>query len=116
MKDEDSNRHRGEYLNKIVRKKGIKISNITRDAGYDRSTFYNHCKDPNLPYPILAKYGRAMKYDFTKSESEQDTSEFIDPETYSDLKKDRDEWKHRYIELTKLMVQYLKKHEGHEGL
>lgn len=99
VKNEDIKKHKGEYLNWIVRKKGIKIKFLTALAGYDRTTFYNHIKDPNLPYTVLSRYGEVLNHNFS-----EDYPEFKDPaRTHADqiysleeMEKDRDKWKHKY--------------------
>ena len=35
-------------------------------AGYTRSSYYKHIRDPDLPYHILAGYGKAIEHDFTE--------------------------------------------------
>jgi len=110
VKNEDSKKHRGEYLNRIVRKKGVKISSLTKEAGFDRSTFYNHVKDPVLPYSILAKYGKVINYDFSREEHEQyvRNSDSPDIASFDDMKKDRDNWRDKYFEVSELLHKYLK--------
>lgn len=110
MKKLDTKKHRGEYLNELVRKKGIKIKVLTELAGYDRSTFYNHIKDPNLPYTILAKYGKIMHHDFSIDFPElagATVSELTEITTFEEMEKDRDRWKSKYEALSELLNKYL---------
>lgn len=110
VKSIDLKKHRGEYLNGVVRKKGIKIKVLTELAGYDRSTFYNHIKDPNLPYTILAKYGKIMHHDFALDYPELAINTPVDPTaitTFEEMEKDRDRWKIKYEALSELLNNYL---------
>jgi hypothetical protein len=106
VKNEDIKKHRGEYLNWFVRRKGIKIKFLTEVARYDRTTFYNHIKDPNLPYTVLSRYGEVLGHDFS-----EDYPEFKDPagndrdkiSSFEEMEKDRDKWKHKYDVVIELL-------------
>lgn len=99
LKNNDYKKHKGEYLDQVVRQKGIKIKALTAAAHFDRSTYYNHIKEPNLPYKIMARYGAVLNVDF----------KFLYPEiaadqpaerpvitTFEDMEADRDYWRKQY--------------------
>lgn len=102
VKNSDIKKHKGEYLNWVVRTKGIKITVLTAKVGVDRSTFYNHIKDPGLPYAVIVKYGKILNHDFSavypKMPSENhENSPMIT--TFEEMEKDRDWWKSKYQDL-----------------
>lgn len=114
MKNEDFYKHRGEYLNWLVRKKGIKISVLTKLADYDRSTFYNHIKDPNLPFTILMRYGHVLGHNFATSYPELagvSNADLLPITTFEEMEKDRDKWKNKYEALVDLWNKYLEERE-----
>lgn len=105
MKNEDFKKHKGEFLNELVRKKGIKIKVLTEAAGFDRSTFYNHIKQPNLSFGILIKYGKVLNYDFAEEfpEMKPDGKKTAPPSmSYDELEQDRDSWKEKYFQVAEL--------------
>lgn len=118
MKNEDLKKHRGEYLNWLVRKKGIKIVVLTRLAGYDRSTFYNHIRDQNLPYAILLKYEKGLNHDFSidypdiRGNIGEDMPEIS---TYEEMKIDRDKWKHKYDAITELFNKFMEERNSRDS-
>jgi len=112
VKNEDFKKHKGEYLEMIVRKKGIKIKNLTDAVGYDRSTFYNHIKAPNLSFAILARYGKVLNHDFSVDYPELNNpvdylSKVI--ETFEEMEKDRDYWRDRFLELAEKVAEDYKR-------
>lgn len=105
MKNEDNKKHRGEYLNYIVHKKGIKIEALTAAVKVHRTTFYNHIKDANLSLDKLAKYGEFLNHDFYDDYGERPKTAGhhpADTESYEEVKKDRDHWREKYYEIRSL--------------
>jgi len=105
VKNEDFKKHKGEYLNELVRKKGIKIKVLTEAAGFDRSTFYNHIKRRNLPFGILSKYGQVLNHDFAELFPEMNTeaNTSLQPAmSYDEVVQDRDIWKEKYFQVAEL--------------
>ncbi len=110
VKNEDIKKHKGEYLNWVVRKKGIKIKVLTELAGYDRSTFYNHIKNPNLPYSVMARYGKALNHDFLAEYPEFQNSHenmMLVISTFEEMEQDRDKWRSKYLAVSDLLHQCL---------
>jgi AcrR family transcriptional regulator len=56
---------RGQELAIAAQRDPRKIEEIAKKAGYSRSAFYKHIKDPNLAYHILTDWGKALGIDFT---------------------------------------------------
>jgi hypothetical protein len=56
---------RGQELAIAAQRDPRKIEEIAKIAGYSRSAFYKHIKDPHLEYHILTKWGKALGIDFT---------------------------------------------------
>lgn len=111
VKNNDLKKHKGEYLNWVVRTKGIKITVLTAQVGVDRSTFYNHIKDPVLPYTVIAKYGKILNHDFSadypKVQHESESGPTIS--TFEEMEKDRDFWKSKYKDLERRLAGLLDK-------
>jgi hypothetical protein len=108
VKNEDFKKHKGEYLNELVRKKGIKIKVLTQAAGFDRSTFYNHIKQPNLSFGILLKYGKILNHDFSEEYPEMNVHQKkpVQPVmSYDEVVQDRDNWKEKYFQVAELYHQ-----------
>jgi hypothetical protein len=97
--------HRGEVLRAAVSKSDLTIEQAANKAGYKRSSYYHHIEDPDLPFNILEKYGKAIKYDFTEDFPEMNKYLFEDPaETYTTLTfeeaiRQRDQWREKYYQL-----------------
>lgn len=110
MENGDFKKHRGEYLNYIVRKKGIKITSLVKAAGVDRSSYYNHIHDPALPDSVLAKYGKALEYDFLALEEKLPEREDNEPEPtdFEGMRRSRDKWRDRYYTIYNLHLQSIK--------
>lgn len=112
MKNNDFKKHKGEYLNWVVRTKGIKITVLTAQVGVDRSTFYNHIKDPGLPYHVISKYGEILNHDFSaeypKLQRENGSEQPVIT-TFREMEKDRDFWRSKYLDLEERLMGLLDK-------
>lgn len=109
MKKQEITKHRGEYLKAAVEKSGFKKTALTKAAGYDRSSYYNHINDPFLPLRILYKYQKAMKVDFSKDFPEIKDFEDKSPNTittFEEMEKDRNFWKEKYFELVDKLANH----------
>jgi hypothetical protein len=115
VKNEHFKKHKGEYLNELVRKKGIKIKVLTAAAGYDRSSFYNHIKEPNLSFGILIRYGKVLNHDFAEEFPEMKAdrkNNVAPPMSYDELETDRDNWKEKYFQVAELYHQCMQQQKG----
>ncbi|MET1055385.1 MAG: hypothetical protein ABWY16_08765 [Pedobacter sp.] len=115
VKNKDFKIHKGEFLNGLVRKKGIKIKVLTQAAGFDRSTFYNHIKQPNLSFGILLKYGKILNHDFAEDFPEMITDQkkpsSVQP-SYEELAEEKDYWKEKYFHMLELYHQCMQQQKG----
>lgn len=94
--------HRGEHLANVVQKMGINKRILSNNAGFGRSTYYLHIQQYDLPFPILKRYGDAMKYDFSIDFPEMVQAihaEKLQISSFEEMKADRDRWKDKYLEL-----------------
>ncbi|MGN2373509.1 TetR/AcrR family transcriptional regulator [Sphingobacterium spiritivorum] len=100
-------KHRGEILKEVFEDQGVNISKVAKKIGVDRATVYRHFADRQLSIDYIVKYGQAIDYDFSKYFPEllqvvQDPSidfEKKAPKTYSELERDVNYWKDKYIDL-----------------
>ena len=98
--------HRGEILKSIFKANKFNVTSIARKMNVDRGTVYRHFDDANLSIDYLIKYGKAMNYDFSKYFPEllnivkEDLDQYDKQQkTYSDLEKQLQIWKDKYIQL-----------------
>ena len=56
--------HRGEIVEKIVRRSGHSITKLATMLGISRSTLYNSFDDPNLNYQFIIRIGDIIGYNF----------------------------------------------------
>ncbi|MBB5634843.1 hypothetical protein HDF26_002481 [Pedobacter cryoconitis] len=112
MKKGDFKKHKGEYLDSVVRKTGITIKALTASAGFDRTTYYHHITDPHLPYKVISRYGEVLKFDFSPEYPEIQRARSDDPQeitTFEEMKKDRDYWRSRFFDLAEKLAENYKK-------
>ena len=57
--------HRGKILHEATKVHPSSIKEIVESAGFKYGTFFKHIKIKDLSYSIIAKYGRAMRKDFS---------------------------------------------------
>lgn len=106
--------HRGEILKCIIKETNNKVSSVARKMNIDRGTVYRHFDDPNLSIDYLLKYRKAMNYDFSKYfpellniVQEQVIEYNKQSKTFSDLEKELQIWKDKYIQLLELYNELL---------
>ncbi|NQX42343.1 hypothetical protein SAMN05421820_11163 [Pedobacter steynii] len=63
---------RGKSLYSAVTMSQFSNKEAALRAGYKDNTFYSHVKQEYLDFSILAKYGRAINYDFSMEYPEMD--------------------------------------------
>lgn len=63
---------RGKSLYAAVVMSRFSNKDAALNAGYKENTFYSHIKQEYLDFNILAKYGRAINYDFSMEYPEMD--------------------------------------------
>ena len=57
--------HRGEILEKTLRKSGYSLTKLAGKLGISRNTLYNRFENANLSYHFIMEVGRIIYYDFT---------------------------------------------------
>ena len=102
--------HRGAILHKVAKRNKKTILQITTDAGYEKSSFFKHIKQKDLPFYILHKYAIAVPYDFGIEipemaiySAKNGIIEEQKQQSYEDLRNEKDKWKDKYYSLLTLM-------------
>ncbi len=57
--------HKGQIVEKIVRKSGYSITRLAKSLGISRNTLYNRFENPNLGYRFINDVGNIIHYDFS---------------------------------------------------
>lgn len=57
--------HRGQLVEKIVRKSGYSLTKLAGKLGVSRNTLYNRFANANLTYQFIIEVGKVIYYDFT---------------------------------------------------
>lgn len=65
--------HRGEILEKVVRKSGYPIKAVAARLGISRNTIYNRFRAHDLSYEFILKVGDIIHYDFSHEYPEMST-------------------------------------------
>lgn len=111
--------HRGEIVEKAVRKSGISVAEIARRMNKSRRHIYNLFEKPDLSTDVILQIGRIIHYNFTE---EIKDNVFIESEMLDRVLSVVNEsgavyevtqlWKEKYIDLlekyNKLLMDYLK--------
>jgi len=57
--------HRGEIVEKVLRKSGYSLTKVAKKLSISRNTLYNRFTYANLNYQFIMKVGKIIYYDFT---------------------------------------------------
>jgi DNA-binding XRE family transcriptional regulator len=57
--------HRGEIVEKTLRKSGYSLTKLAAKLGISRNTLYNRFKNADLSYHFIMEVGKVIYYDFT---------------------------------------------------
>lgn len=57
--------HRGQIVEKIVRKSGYSLTKLAEKLNVSRNTLYNRFANANLGYRFIMEVGNVIYYDFT---------------------------------------------------
>jgi len=103
--------HHGQVVEKVIRRDGHSISDISRLMKVNRRSVYNWFNQPNLRPEIIYRIGCIIKYDFSvelphvfKSEDfvfENEKYQHSETSKVEIAAKDDDYWKKKYTELLK---------------
>jgi hypothetical protein len=69
--------HRGQTVEKVIRRSGYPITKLAKKLGISRNTIYNKFSNADLDYHFIMEIGSIIHYDFTisfpeiKEENEQ---------------------------------------------
>ncbi|MBC7758624.1 MAG: TetR/AcrR family transcriptional regulator [Phormidesmis sp. FL-bin-119] len=106
MKSRQENKHMGEALEMIIRRRGWNISELAKSIGADRRSFYYWFKQEELKESVLQRISEVVDYDLSldfpsfspHSPEIQKFTELVQPQqnTY---------WKDKYVDL---LEQYSK--------
>lgn len=117
--------HVGELLQKVQRESGMQVTKLSEKLGYAVRTIYQHYDKETLDPEIIAKYGRALKHDFSKDIPE--LSAYINAENINLVREeqtpygnnalnealnDRDKWKtiaYKHLEESKSLLEEVSK-------
>jgi len=58
-------KHKGQIVEKAVRKSGYSLTRLAKSLGISRNTLYNRFDNPNLGYRFIIDVGNIIHYDFT---------------------------------------------------
>ena len=99
-----------------VKKSGQKVDIVAKKAGYRRSTYYNHIREPELGWEKLEKYGIALQYDFTEDIPEmnkhilQDAPAKYTPRTFEEAIRQLDKVRNKFDQLNEKYIQLIEEH------
>jgi hypothetical protein len=95
--------HRGQVLERVVKQSSFNIKNVIARMNISRTTYYNHINNKDLSIDIIAKYGRAIGYDFSSEFPEIKRAEaFIkakEPKTFEEAMLERNMWREKYYDV-----------------
>ncbi len=57
--------HRGQIVEKVIRRSGYSITRLAKKLGISRNTLYNRFENADLGYRFIMEVGNAIHYDFT---------------------------------------------------
>jgi hypothetical protein len=114
VKSKRTTKHRGEILQAVVDNSGLSVTAVAERTGYSRSTYYYHILDPDLPFEILQKYGKALNYDFTadfpdmsKHILEEDEKKYVKPTSLEQAVRQLEILREKYFVLLEKYQQLL---------
>lgn len=109
LKSSRKNIHKGQLLKTQVESKGISVTKLVEKAGFSRSSYYNHIKDPDLSIDILLQYDKILGVnfiDFLEEYIDRDVNDIqyiylnsSKPVTLDESKLQTQFWKNKYLEL-----------------
>ncbi|TSJ46714.1 hypothetical protein [Fluviicola chungangensis] len=103
--------HRGEIVERAIRKSGYPISQIARKLGKSRRWMYLMFDNSQVDLESIILIGRIIHHDFSEQIKELNA---INPESFSEpeskyTKQNKDYWKNKYLKLLESYNTLLKK-------
>jgi hypothetical protein len=93
--------HRGEIVEKIVRRSGYSLAKISAHLDISRSTLYNRFSNADLSWHFINKVGKFIHHDFTTEFPEM--KEDFDPASQNPISKIESKYTRLLEKYTKLL-------------
>jgi hypothetical protein len=111
LKSKKTSIHRGRVLSEAVKQSNFTKEEAAKRARYSRSSYYKHITNPDLPFNILTRYGKAIRYDFRGDIPEMPSYVLEEsPDSYKKITSLEEAmaaieyWKDKYLKLLETMV------------
>ena len=91
----------GQLLERVIRRKGLNISELATALGITRRTLYNWFKQEVIDEAIMARVSSVIVYDLTSNAPKPTIVQevVVEPIQESPIEKDEEYWQNRYIDL-----------------
>lgn len=101
--------HRGEILQEVVLKSGVKVSRLYGALGISRPTLYRRFEDPNLSFEFIRRVGEIIYHNFAEEFKELAPTAAEPVEVYqlSSL----DECKDKLLQVYELYLEKVRQHD-----
>jgi hypothetical protein len=108
--------HRGEIVEKVVRKSGYALTKLAGKLEISRNTLYNKFQDANLSYRFIGEVGRVLHYDFSLDFPEMLKEEYATGKKNNDLISIEIKYSNlleKHIKLLEILVKVANHSENH---
>ena len=108
--------HRGEIVEKVVRKSGYALTKLAEKLDISRNTLYNKFQDANLSYRFIEEVGRVLHYDFSAHFPEMPKEEYATGSENNDLIGLQNKYSNlleKHIKLLQILVKLVNHSENH---
>jgi AcrR family transcriptional regulator len=104
------NIHMGRLLEKVIRKKGINISELAAALNVTRTTIYNWFKKEVIDEVTMERISSVISYDIHSSDKTKATiirAPIVEPSLQEE--KDDEYWRNKYVDLLERYAKLLEK-------
>jgi transcriptional regulator with XRE-family HTH domain len=108
--------HRGEIVEKFVRKSGYSLSKLADKLHISRNTLYNRFSNANLSYRFIQEVGVIINYDFSLEFPEIPKVDFATGEKNNMLRHIENKYSillEKHIKLIEILVKLANQAENH---
>jgi len=108
--------HRGEIVEKVVRKSGYSLTKLADKLEISRNTLYNRFQNANLSYRFIREVGRVLHYDFSAHFPEMSKEGYAEGNKNNDLIRIEIKYSNlleKHIKLLELLVKVANEAENH---
>jgi transcriptional regulator with XRE-family HTH domain len=108
--------HRGEIVEKFVRKSGYSLSKLAEKLHISRNTLYNRFSNANLSYGFIQEVGAVINYDFSLDFPEMPKDEQATENKNSMLRHIENKYSillEKHIKLLEILVKLANQAENH---